>query len=76
MTPLPTLKSPFTSSVDVGESLPIPTLPSDLMWILVGLSVPVVNNKSWWFVPPDFMFGVAPDNERNASGKPDRTYIA
>ena len=38
--------------------------------------MPAVSNKSWLFVPPDLIFGEAPEDARNASGKPDLTYNA
>ena len=57
-------------NISDGLSVPRPILPSDLIWILVGFPVPAVSNKSWLFVPPDFMFGVGPEVERNASGWP------
>ena len=63
-------------NISDGLSVPIPILPSDLIWILVGFPVPAVSNKSWLFVPPDLIFGEAPEDARNASGKPDLTYNA
>ena len=64
----------ITNCASDGEVELIPIIPPDVMWILVGLSTPVVNNKSWASVPPDFIAGEGPSVARNESPKPERIY--
>ena len=45
---------------------PISSFPAELMRNLSAL--PVVNNKSFAFVPPDFILGESPEVARNAKG--------